>query len=80
MTDLERQQEIDECRRYVYAAGTVLPLIEKAKRIAFERLMNAYRDQTGNYEPIVAELYVHTNLEREFKIKEQILQTLQENK
>lgn len=80
MTQEERQQTLDECRRFYVAAPVVVPLIEKQRKLAFDKLMGEYRDRSGKYESLIAELYVLTNMEREFNVREQMLRTLEEKK
>ena len=78
MDDVERQQTIDECRRYSYAANTVLPLLEKQKKLALDQLMGRYRDGKTEFIDLIAMLYSISQMEREFTIREQMLRTLEE--
>lgn len=79
MTDHERQEALSEARLFALAAPVILPLIEKRKKIASDRLMAKFKEGSNDFITLVAELNSLTDLEREIKQKELIYQTL-ENK
>lgn len=49
------------------AAPVVLPLIEKRRKIAFDRLMAKHREGSTDYLTLVSELSVLNDLERDIK-------------
>ena len=79
MTDHERQEALSEARLFALAAPVILPLVEKRKKIASDRLMAKFKEGSTDFITLVAELNTLTDLEREIKQKELIYQTM-ENK
>lgn len=77
MTDHERQEALSEARLFALAAPVILPLIEKRKKIASDRLMAKFKEGSNDFITLVAELNSLTDLEREIKQKELIYQTLE---
>lgn len=79
MTDHERAEALTEARMFALAAPVILPLIEKRKRIATERMQMKFREGSTDFMTLVAEITTLADLEREIRQKEQIYNTLQEN-
>lgn len=77
MTDHERIEMITEARMFALAAPIILPLIEKRKKFALEKLLTAHRDGRTETATIVAELAVLADLEREINQKESMYRTLE---
>ena len=78
MTDQERHDQLSEARLFAISAPVILPIIEKRKHIAIERIQSKFRDGSTDFTTLVAELSSLSDLEREIKQKEQIYNTLQE--
>lgn len=79
MTEQEIQNLKTDARLFYLAAPVMLPLIEKKKKMAYERLMMKHREGSTEYHNIVAELAVLTDLEREINNKEQTYRAMEEN-
>lgn len=78
MTEQERHDSLSEARLFALAAPVILPLIEKRKRIAIERIQAKFREGSTDFVTLVAELTSLSDLEREIKQKEQLYTTMQE--
>jgi len=78
MKNDDRQEEILEAKMFALAAPVILPLIEKRKRYATERLQSKFREGGTDFMTLVAELTTLADLEREIKQKESMYNTLQE--
>jgi len=57
-----------------------MPLLERMRKVAFERLMAKYRDGDQNTLNLVAELSVITNIMRDINQKDQFYRTLEEKR
>jgi hypothetical protein len=77
-SDEDRNRLITEARHFYTAAPVLLPLLEKRKRVAFDRLMLAHKEGKTDYIALVAELNVINDLEREILTKEQTYRSLEE--
>lgn len=80
MTESERQEMLRDAKIMTLAAPVVLPWLQKQKKSATDRILGKYRDGGKDYEPIIAELFVLSNLEREFHRQEETFKMLQEKK
>ncbi len=78
MTHDERHEALTEARMFALAAPVILPLIEKRKKIATERLQAKFREGSLDFTTLVAEITTLADLEREIKQKENMYNTLQE--
>lgn len=78
MTDHERTEIIAEARIFALAAPVILPLVEKRKREALGRLMQAHKAGRSDVMTLVAEISVLTDLENEINIKETTYRSLEE--
>lgn len=76
MKDEEKQRIMTEARHIYLAAPVLMPLIEKMKKVAFDRLMAKHRDGDTKYETLVSELSVLNNLEREINVKVQLYEEM----
>lgn len=77
MTDEERHEALTEARMFALAAPVILPLIEKRKKFAGERLQTKFREGSTDFVALVAELTVLADLEREINQKQNIYATLE---
>lgn len=80
MTPQEKQDALSEARLFALAAPVVLPLIEKRKKYATERLQMKFREGSTDFTTLVAEITTLADLEREIKQKELIYQTMEKQK
>lgn len=80
MNEQELNDQTQEARLFAIAAPVILPLIEKRKRYASERLQSKFREGSLDFTALVAELTTLADLEREIKQKEQIYNTLSEKR
>ena len=80
LSDSERNAMLSEARLWATFAPHILPLIERRKKSAFERLMAKYASGTHDYVTLIAELRVLTDLENEIKGKENSIKMLEEKK
>jgi hypothetical protein len=71
-----REEMIREARIIALAAPVLMPLLEKRKKVAYERLLMEFRSGSSNYHHLVSELSVLSMLIRDVEEKEQIIQTL----
>lgn len=78
MTDQERQEMIQEARIFALARPIILPLLEKRKKVAFERLMLAHKEGKTENVALVAELSVLSDLEREINQKDAFYNSMTE--
>lgn len=78
MTSYEKEKLLVEARTFAIAAPLLMPMIERYKKSAIDRLMAKHRDGDTKYETLVAELAVLTRFESEFLQKENIYRTLEE--
>lgn len=78
MNDHEYVEQVSEARIFALAAPVILPLIEKRKRDALARLMQAHRAGRADTSTLVAEITVLAELEMEINQKEQTYRTLEE--
>lgn len=78
MKEEERQELYADARVFALAAPVILPLLEKRKREAFGRLMQAHKAGQTDTATIVAELSAFTDIEQEIKQKESIYRQLEE--
>lgn len=76
MTNDERAEALTEARMFALAAPVILPLIEKRKKIATERMQMKFREGSTDFMTLVAEITTLADLEREIRQKEQIYNTL----
>lgn len=78
MTDqeIERSERIQEAKIYHLAAPVMLPILGNKKRIAMERLMGKYREGSGDFLNLIAEISVLSDLEREIMTKADMFTTL----
>lgn len=65
MTEEERRELLVEARVFSIAAPVVLPLIQKRRKIATERLLAKYKEGSTDYLTLVSELSVLADLERD---------------
>lgn len=75
LTEHERIEVESEARVFHLASPIILPMIEKRKREAFGRLMQAHKSGRTDTSTIVAELSAFNDLEIELKRKEMIYKT-----
>ncbi len=75
----ENTQLLHELRVFALSVPVIIPLIEKRKKIAFEKLMQRHKEGITDYIALVAELNVLNDLEREIRNKAQTYQAM-ENK
>jgi hypothetical protein len=78
MTESERQEMLTEARIFHITAPTILPILEKRKKVAFDRLMLKHREGSTDYLTLVAELNVLTDIENEINRKAQTFKTLED--
>lgn len=78
MTEDEKINLKTEARLFYLAAPVILPLIERKKKHAYSRLMMKHREGSTEYQNIVAELAVLTDLENEINNKEQTYRAMEE--
>lgn len=78
MTEHERIEAISEARIFALAAPVILPLIERRKKDALARLMQAHRSGRSDTATLVAELTVLSELEYEITQKELTYRALEE--
>lgn len=71
-----REELLQEARIIALAAPVLMPLLEKRKKIAYERLLMEFRQGSTNYSNLVSELSVLSMLILEVEQKEQMIQTL----
>ncbi len=79
MTEDEIQNMKTEARLFYLAAPVILPLIERKKKNAYSRLMMKHKEGSSEYQNIVAELVVLTDLENEINNKEQTYRAMEGN-
>ena len=72
------QEELTEARIFALAAPTLLPLLERRKRVAFDRLRLAFREGKTDNTALVAELAVLSDLEQDIAQKASIYRTVEE--
>ena len=77
LTDHEKIELIAEAKVFYLSAPVILPMIERRKREALGRLMQAHKSGRTDTATIVAELSAFTDLESEIKQKEQTYRTLE---
>lgn len=78
MNEFERQKILTEARHFYLAAPVILPLLEKRRKYAYERLLAKHREGSTDYITLVSELAVLNDLEREITSKEQTYRMLEE--
>ncbi len=78
MTDDERIELVSEARVFALAAPVILPIIEKKKKDALARLLQAHKMGRGDTATIVAELCAFSDIESDIKQKEIMYRTLEE--
>jgi hypothetical protein len=78
ITEHDRIESIAEARVFALAAPVILPIIEKRKRDAMGRLMQAHRMGKTDTATVVAELCVLSDIEIEINQKEQSYRTMEE--
>jgi len=78
MNNDERIEMIAEARVFALAAPVILPIIEKRKKEAFGRLMQAHKNGRVDTATIVAELSAFSDIEIEIKQKELMYRTLED--
>jgi len=74
MTD----QEVQESRAFYLAAPVLLPMLERRKRIATEKLLSAFREGRTDLLALTSELNAYVGLEQEIKQLEANYKTLEE--
>lgn len=70
---------IADSRMFALASPFLIPMIDKRKREALGRLMQAHKSGKSDTATIVAEISAYTDLEMEIKQKELMYRTLEEN-
>lgn len=78
MTEHERIEAISEARIFAIAAPLIRPLIERRKKDALARLMQAHRAGRSDTATLVAEVTVLSEIEHEINQKELTYRTLEE--
>lgn len=78
MTDYERTEMIAEARVFALASPVLLPILEKRKKEAMGRLMQAHKAGRTDTAAIVAELSAFIDIENEIRQKETMYNTLEE--
>lgn len=78
MTPQERENMLTEARTFYLAAPLILPLIERRKKYAMDRLMAKHRDGATDFLTLVSELAVLSDLEREITSKEQTYKLMED--
>lgn len=78
MNEEERHETLAEARIFALSAPVILPIIEKRKRDALGRLMQAHKSGRIDTASIVAEISAYTDIEVEIKQKELIYRTMEE--
>ena len=78
MTQEERNEMLRDARLISLAAPVVLPILEKRKRIALQKLISKHREGDTNTLTLISEITVLTDIESEIKQKVQIVETLGE--
>lgn len=71
------EEEKIELKTFAWAVPLILPLIQKRRKYAFDRLMMEFKQ--GNVSPtaLLAELNCLTDLERELEQKQQEFRTME---
>jgi len=77
---VSREDEILDAKTFYLAGPVLMPLLERMRKVAFERLMAKYRDGDQNTLNLVAELSVITNIMRDINQKDQFYRTLEEKR
>lgn len=78
MTEEERQEMLTESRMFSLAAPVILPLLEKRRKVAMDRLMAKHKEGSTDYLTLVSELSVLNDLERDIKTKSQTYSLMEE--
>jgi hypothetical protein len=78
LSEHERTELIAEARVFALAAPLMSPIIEKRKREALGRLLQAHKMGKTDTATLVAEICVLTDIETEINQKEQTYRTLEE--
>lgn len=78
MTPEERTEAIAEARIFALAAPVLRPIIERRKRDALGRLMQAHKAGRTDTAAIVAEISAFDDIERELDQKESTYRYLEE--
>jgi hypothetical protein len=71
-------EQLTEMRQYYLSLPVIMPMLERFRRDALNRLMMQHQEGNNKYDTIVAELAVIQRMEIEFKQKEAMHNTLQE--
>lgn len=76
--DEQTEEQLAEARIFALAAPVILPIIERRKRDALGRLMQAHKSGRTDVSALVAELSAFADIELEIKQKEQVYNYLEE--
>lgn len=74
----DRIEVLSDARLFATAAPLLLPIIERRKKEALGRLMQAHKTGQTNTATIVAEISAFNDIETEIKQKESMYRTLEE--
>ncbi len=77
MTQDERTEMIADSRMFALASPFLLPMLEKRKREALGRLVQAHKAGRTDVMTMVAEISAYTDLEMEIRQKELMYRTLE---
>lgn len=78
--EVERQQRISEARQFYIALPAMLPIVQRKRKAAYEKLLASYRGGELENANLIAELSVLDALEREITIQEQYYKEAGEKK
>lgn len=78
MTEEERQEMLAESRIFSLAAPVIIPLIEKKRKVAMDRLLAKHREGSTEYLTLVSELSVLNDLERDIRSKSETYKLMED--
>jgi hypothetical protein len=71
-------EQLTELRQYYLSLPVIMPMLDRFRTDALNRLMMQHREGNNKYDTIVAELAVIQKMEIEFNQKEAMYNTMQE--
>lgn len=80
MNEQEKNDQLQEAKLFAIAAPTLLPLLERRKRIAMEQIISDFRQGKTDLVARAATLSAYAELESELRSREQEFLTLTEKR
>lgn len=77
MTESERQEMLNEARRFYLAAPILIPILDKRILMTTNKLIAKHRDGDNNFITLVSELVVLTDIKNEINSKESTYRLLE---